>query len=173
MLKRVSQVVGRWANPCNRQTYGGVLVQSIPSREMHHLGWTPLWRSLRGTRPPQGPVSAAITDGPVLANRRSRARGPPWLLPWVSHPRGCPRTILLETGAWKARCSFQSPSWLILTAQEEQPAGPCRLGELRALLGTPAHHSVPSETREGEARAQGLRPPRPHEGTTWLSRLRG
>ena len=47
MLKRVSQVVGRWANPCNRQTYGGVLVQSIPSRQMHRLGWTPLWRSLR------------------------------------------------------------------------------------------------------------------------------
>lgn len=44
MLKRVSQRVGRWANPCNRQTYGGVLVQGIPSRGVCHLGWTALWR---------------------------------------------------------------------------------------------------------------------------------
>lgn len=137
--------------------------------------------SLRGARPPRGLASAASADGCVLAGRCSSractcvlsrlraALAPPLGLPstWVFQARS-PGDRHMED-----EVLFPAPSRLALTAQEEQPARPCRPGELRALLGTPACHSVPSETREGEAGAQGLRPPRPQESTAWLSRLRG
>ena len=110
MLKRVSQVVGKWANPCNRQTYGGVLVQSIPGREMRHLGWTPLWRCVlvtTGTRPPQGPVSAAITDGSVLASRRS-SRACTCVLSCpraaLAPPLGLPSTLVSQDHSPGDRC---------------------------------------------------------------------